>query len=79
MAGLKGEFKEMIDKENIYEKISAKFTNLFLVLSIFIAGCATNKGGPKVLNEDLPAIMAIRTIVSTNSVGLEWDDPRSKC
>lgn len=45
-------------------------------MSIFIAGCATNKGGPKVLNEDLPAIMAIRTIVSTNSVGLEWDDPK---
>ncbi len=49
---------------------------LFLVLSIFIAGCASTKGGPEILDENLPPIMAIRTVVSTSSVGLEWDDPK---
>lgn len=46
-------------------------------MSLFIAGCATTSGGPtNVTDSNLPKVMAIRTVVSTNSVGLEWDNPK---
>ncbi|NLY03462.1 MAG: fibronectin type III domain-containing protein [Campylobacter sp.] len=51
---------------------------LFLALSIFIVGCATTSKGPQTQAQDnnIPEIRSIRTVVSSSSVGLEWDSPK---
>lgn len=42
---------------------------------MFVVGCASiNSSSPQVLDNNLESVMAIRTVVSSNSVGLEWDD-----